>query len=1084
MTFDAGTASPLGSIAKPGTTAAQPLVRMADSTVPAIAQALTGQFAPASSNIAFVDRAIADIDTLIQGISATQLVFIDTATNGIDQITQTLSQSKDLASVQIFAHGAQASLNLGNAQLSTHTLDAYADALTQWGTALSPTGDLLLYGCNVAAGPEGDAFIEQLSQLTSADVAASSDLTGAQGNWVLEEQTGTIESKIALTADAQAAFADTLNLLTNGGFENGINGWFGFSGQETAGGNGAFDGSAALQLTTADAGTAQTLGATAGETYTLEGYAKSSTSSYSAMGLTFFDTDYNTLSYNASTPISGNSWQRYEVEATAPTGTAFAQVWTYRGGNDGVVAIDALDLSAGGTTPPASDTARPTASVSAATVNAAASSYEFSIDYSDNVAIDVSTLGNGDVRVTGPNGFNQQATFIAVNNNTDGPTRTARYRITPPDGSWSNGDNGTYTVALQPNQVSDTSNNALLATNASFEVNIASNPGGGGGGGGTELLTNGGFENGLDGWFGFSGQEQLSTSQTFSGSQSLQLSTADSGIGKIISGSVGETYTLTGYAKSSSNGYNAFGLNFFDANYNVVGRAESGNITAQNWRQYEMEETAPAGTQFVQVWAYKGNSNGDTFIDDLSLKAGDSNPPAADTTAPTASISAADVNSNSSQYDFAITYTDNAAIDVATLDNNDVRVTGPNGFSQLATLVSSSNNSNGSPRTATYRINAPGGSWQQADNGTYTVRLRANQVRDESGNAAAATTATFAVNVSAPSGDTPVISSNGGGASATISLGENTQQVTDVNATGSGIVYAIAGGTDAGDFNINSNTGVLSFKTAPDYENPNDAGSNNTYEVNVSATNGAGQSDTQSVTVNVTNEVSVFLVGGQSNAVGLASNSNLPANLAGDYPAVQIWQENIQDFSNLRPGFASPNGDWPEFGPELTFGRGIDGFAPEEVYLIKHAEGATDLANDWDPDGANNREYDIFTDRVSDALAELESQNIGYDIEGMVWMQGESDTGVTRFDYEANLTAFIADMRSRYGADMRFVIGKLSPTFAGVVTDAQEAVAAADSRNYIVNTDSFELLPDQIHYTAAGQVALGFGFADAIKNTF
>src|SRR5678816_3590438 len=41
---------------------------------------------------------------------------------------------------------------------------------------------------------------------------------------------------------------------------------------------------------------------------------------------------------------------------------------------------------------------------------------------------------------------------------------------------------------------------------------------------------------------------------------------------------------------------------------------------------------------------------------------------------------------------------------------------------------------NGSPRTVTYRINAPGGTWNVADSGTYTFTQNAGQVRDVAGN--------------------------------------------------------------------------------------------------------------------------------------------------------------------------------------------------------------------------------------------------------------------------------------------------------------------------------------------------------------
>ena len=79
---------------------------------------------------------------------------------------------------------------------------------------------------------------------------------------------------------------------------------------------------------------------------------------------------------------------------------------------------------------------------------------------------------------------------------------------------------------------------------------------------------------------------------------------------------------------------------------------------------------------------------------------------------------------------FTITYEDNVAIDVSTLDHNDIRITGPNGYDELATFVSVDNSSNGSPRVATYQVNAPGGTWNTTDNGAYTISMQTNQVSD------------------------------------------------------------------------------------------------------------------------------------------------------------------------------------------------------------------------------------------------------------------------------------------------------------------------------------------------------------------
>jgi hypothetical protein len=84
-------------------------------------------------------------------------------------------------------------------------------------------------------------------------------------------------------------------------------------------------------------------------------------------------------------------------------------------------------------------------------------------------------------------------------------------------------------------------------------------------------------------------------------------------------------------------------------------------------------------------------------------------------------------------YTFTVTYTDPTAISVGTLGSNNIRVTGPNGYDTLATFVGVDNNTNGTPRKATYRIVPPGGSWDAADTGTYTLTLQSGQVMDTSG---------------------------------------------------------------------------------------------------------------------------------------------------------------------------------------------------------------------------------------------------------------------------------------------------------------------------------------------------------------
>ena len=69
-------------------------------------------------------------------------------------------------------------------------------------------------------------------------------------------------------------------------------------------------------------------------------------------------------------------------------------------------------------------------------------------------------------------------------------------------------------------------------------------------------------------------------------------------------------------------------------------------------------------------------------------------------------------------------------------------------------------------------------------------------------------------------------------------VGTATVTATDADALDSITGYAITGGTDQGKFSIDTNTGALTFKSAPNFEAPSDADTNNTYVVRVTASGG------------------------------------------------------------------------------------------------------------------------------------------------------------------------------------------------------------------------------------------------------
>ncbi len=87
----------------------------------------------------------------------------------------------------------------------------------------------------------------------------------------------------------------------------------------------------------------------------------------------------------------------------------------------------------------------------------------------------------------------------------------------------------------------------------------------------------------------------------------------------------------------------------------------------------------------------------------------------------------------------------------------------------------------------------------------------------------------------------------------------------DIDAGDTG-TYSISG-TDSGLFTIDSSTGILTFNTSPDYENPADNGGNNVYNITITVTDGAGHTDSENVTVTVLNviEASNYTINAISN---------------------------------------------------------------------------------------------------------------------------------------------------------------------------------------------------------------------------
>lgn len=183
----------------------------------AVSSAHSCRSSTASSNnsILFIDRAVTDYKSLKANVlPEIEVVALDCEGDGILQISQVLAARQGISSIHVVSHGSPGGIQLGNAWLSIETLERYAWDLQAWAESLTTDAELLIYGCEVAAGERGQLFIAQLCKLTGIKIAASATKTGSTalgGNWELEVRTNRIRSPLAFQVEAMETYQGILN---------------------------------------------------------------------------------------------------------------------------------------------------------------------------------------------------------------------------------------------------------------------------------------------------------------------------------------------------------------------------------------------------------------------------------------------------------------------------------------------------------------------------------------------------------------------------------------------------------------------------------------------------------------------------------------------------------------------------------------------------------------------------------------------------------------------------------------------------------------------------------------------------------
>ena len=147
-------------------------------------------------NIVFIDSQVKDYREITKSFKkSTEVYLINSNEDGFKRISEILKDKNDINALHLIGHGSVGQIVFGNAFLNNETIDNYKSTLSSIGQSLTETGDILFYGCNVAGNEKGKLLIQKISEVTKADIAASDDLTGKDGDWVLENKLGIVETQ-------------------------------------------------------------------------------------------------------------------------------------------------------------------------------------------------------------------------------------------------------------------------------------------------------------------------------------------------------------------------------------------------------------------------------------------------------------------------------------------------------------------------------------------------------------------------------------------------------------------------------------------------------------------------------------------------------------------------------------------------------------------------------------------------------------------------------------------------------------------------------------------------------------------------
>ncbi len=867
--------------------------------------ALSSVTAPSvRQEIIFIDTSVDDYQTLLLGIDpSAEAILLDATRDGIEQIAEILSERSDIDAIHLIAEGNAAELHLGTTFLTQESIiGKYANLLTQIGQSLSANADLLIYGCNFGQGETGLGAMKTLAELTGADLAASTDRTGhvsEYANWELEVATGFIETSVIIGEATQEAWEGVLATFTvtntndagAGSLRQAIidanaapgtdtiviptGTYLLTSGQLQINGDTIVTGAGAATTIIDGNNTDRVFETLGSNTVTMNGLTIQNGNQNNGGGIFVNNSSILNLSDATLTGNNNNgsgnagSGGAIHVHGTANLNRVLLSGNTAATGGGigfhGATGGSLTNVTISGNTSTGNgggvdtDTAIPIKNSTITLNNGNNGGGIFAngttVTISNTIVSDnIGNSTNADVQgnfnsdgfnlikdISGATGFGSDITGVSANlgilADNGGPTHTHALL----GGSLAI-NAGTTTGAPTVDQ-RGAARDANVDIGA-FEASSSTTPT-------IDLdLDNSSGATGNDFQFSFT-EGDSSTAIADSDADLNDLDSSTFTIVKLaISGLLdGNTEVLVLDGDTFALATAVAGQDTTGGSYHVVMTTGVGTATVAITKQGGGTFTEIETETLIQAIQYQHTNSttptdGDRLID-VIVNDGTTDSAAARTT-----INVNPVNASPVAVTDGFTVIEGST-NTLNLAGNDTDSDDGLDLTSITIIAGPTNgtiDSINAGGTVTYTHN---GSETLSDSFTYTINDLAG---------AASNTVPVSLTVT-PQNDAPIITSDGGGASAGITVITGTTAVTDVNATdaeGATLTYSITGGADAALFTIDPNTGVLAFITAPNLGTPSDVGGDNVYDVIVQTSDGTAVAS-QAIAVTVTNAPVIVL---------------------------------------------------------------------------------------------------------------------------------------------------------------------------------------------------------------------------------